>query len=243
MCSSPIWGKTGLLQRGELIFNGLLTESACLKEMIMLKMFEILEERESPYNGKIQAVKTLEGVKLVVDGVSQSGWLVKRVWKRALEEIKRRKPEVEKVLVLGLGGGSVTGLVSKHWPAAKIIGVDIDPDMVDLGRKYLSLSDVKNLEFVVADAEKWIGKQKQKFDLALVDLYKGSKMPEQFRQPPFIQKVNRLLESGGIAAFNHLYSYDERKDALLLEQEIRKVFPVIIAVTPEANIIFIAYKA
>ncbi|OGY11284.1 MAG: hypothetical protein A3H88_02245 [Candidatus Blackburnbacteria bacterium RIFCSPLOWO2_02_FULL_44_9] len=208
----------------------------------MWKLVNTIEEVESPYNGKIKVIKTLEGTRLLVGGISQSGWLVKRVWKSALKKIKKLRPEIKSILILGLGGGSVAELVEEYWPGVRKVGIDIDPHMVDLGRKYLRLGEVSNLTVVIADAIFWIKKSPEKFDLILVDVYKGGDIPEAFRTKEFIKNVQRHLKADSIAAFNHLYSYIEKKDAEEFKNKLSEVFPAMTAVTPEANIIFICHS-
>lgn len=210
----------------------------------MFKLFQILAEAESPINGKIQVIKTFEGVRIVAGGISQSGWLVEKVWKAALKRIKKERPNVDNVCVLGLGGGSALKLINKYWPEAKITGVDIDPVMIDFGKKFLSLEKISNLEIVNNDAERWVTegvKEKKIFDLILIDLYTGVRIPEQFKEIRFLEKIKKLLLEGGVVAFNHLYSPQEREDAHKLHGRLRQVFSAIVSIQPEANIIFIGY--
>lgn len=216
----------------------------------MISLLKILETVDSPINGKIQVVETLEGRRLLVGGISQSGWLVARVWKTALSKVKKDRQEVSKVLILGLGGGSAAELVQNYWSQAQITGVEIDKNMVNLGKKYLQLGlpagrqgELGKLKVIIDDAEKWVKRGLgNRFDLILVDLYVGGKIPEAFTAKKFMSDVFRLLKSGGVAAFNHLYSNIEKEDATKFEKSLKKVFPVLTTVTPEANIIFIAYK-
>lgn len=209
----------------------------------MFGLLKVLEERRSQFNGKIQVVKTLEGVKIVVGGVNQSGWLVRKVWDAALRKIHKDRPNIERILVLGLGGGSVARLIAMYWPSSEIIGIDIDPDMVELGKKYLGLGGVSNLKIFIEDAAGWVDKNKgEDFNLILVDLYKGAVIPKKFVQDGFIKKIETLVRSGGVGAFNHLYSTIEKEEAKDLGSKLRKIFPVLISVKPEANIIYIGYK-
>lgn len=209
----------------------------------MFGLLKVLEERQSSFNGKIQVVKTLEGIRIVVGGVSQSGWLVRKVWDAALKKVHNDRPDIERILVLGLGGGSVARLIKRYWPGSEIIGIDIDPDMVELGKKYLGLGGVSNLKVFIEDATGWVDKNKGKsFDLVLVDLYKGAVIPKEFVQDSFLKKVVTLVKSGGVGAFNHLYSCMEKEEAEDLGRKLRKIFPVLISVKPEANIIYIGYK-
>lgn len=204
-----------------------------------LSAAQVLEKVESPHNGEIQVVRTLEGVRIIVGGISQSGWLVRQVWQPAAAKIKKMLPDAGRILILGLGGGSVAQLAEHYWPDSKKTGVDIDPIMVQLGRKYLGLGEVRNLEFEEADAFSWVKASKKKFDLVLVDLYRGDAIPAKFRTVGFFSSVAKLVASGGVAAFNHLYSPGERKMAAEFGKRLHKVFSGIVTIAPEANIIYI----
>ncbi len=207
----------------------------------MWKLAETVEERTSPYNGNIKVIKGLEGTRIIVGGLSQSGWLVKKVWKDALKKIKKLKPDAKDILILGLGGGSIAELLQEYWPTSRKVGVDIDTEMVDLGRKYLGLDYVENLEVVIEEANSWIRKNKQKFDLILVDLYQGGSIPKEFTEEKFMLSVKKTLKPDSVAAFNHLYSYVEKKDADEFRSKLGKIFHAMTVVTPEANIIYICH--
>jgi len=135
---------------------------------------KILEEVTSPINGKVSVVKSLGlGTYIQVENLTQSGGVVYDVWRDTLKEIKNLKLEIKNCLILGLGGGSAATLVQKYWPNSKITGVDIDPIMVEMGKKYMGLTGV---EAIIEDAEKFlltISRQPStiKYDLVLVDTY------------------------------------------------------------------------
>ncbi len=209
---------------------------------MIFKLFSVVEKIESPYNGTIEVVRDLSGTRILVGGISQSGWLLKRVWKTALKKLKKDGFIPGKVLLLGVGGGSAVELIEDFWPNAKITGIEIDPLMIELGKKYLKLGKARNLKIEVRDATRWLVHNKAKFDLVLIDLYIGSKIPEKFKGEKFIKLVEHSLSGSGIAAFNHLYSMSEKEDALSLERKLRKVFGVITRVQPEANIIYLCYR-
>lgn len=203
----------------------------------MFTLVKILEEVDSPFNGKVQIIKTLEGVKIVAGGLSQSGWLVKKIWNTALKSIFQERKDVRRVLILGLGGGSSAEVVASFWPDSKITGVDIDHLIIEFGKKYLNLSKIKNLEIIESDAQVWVNKvsNSEKFDLILVDIYQGSLIPKDFTKLKFIKSLKSLLTTGGIVAFNQRGISGQRL-------KLKNFFPVIKIITPEANIIFVCFK-
>jgi spermidine synthase len=204
---------------------------------------KILEEVNSAFNGKITVVKSLAfGTYLQVGGLTQSGGIIKNIWNRTLNKVKNSKLKVENCLVLGLGGGSIIKVVNKYWPEAKITAVDIDPEMVRLGKKYLGL-DNKNVKIVISDAYDFLASQnllhKTHYDLILVDLYVGDEFPKKFETKNYIQLVRRLLASGGVIVFNRLYYGKKRPQSVKFLSILENVFPSVEVIYPEANIMFV----
>ncbi len=119
----------------------------------------VLEERESKYNGHIKVVRTwgmgtyiqAGGFNPIQSGLTQSGGIVESIWNSTLKQIHSSQLTIHSILVLGLGGGTLAKLLRKKYPDAKITGVEIDPIMIELGKKYLDL-DKYNIDIKIADA-------------------------------------------------------------------------------------------
>lgn len=215
---------------------------------------KVLEKVESPINGEIQVVRSFGlGTYIQVEGLTQSGGVVGGVWKTTLKKLKNEKVNMTKCLILGLGAGSAAGLVRKYWPRAKITGVEIDPAMVELGKKYLGLEEV-NVKVVIQDALEFLTNYQLQitndFDLILVDLYIGRNVPEKFTTEAFIQLVksflsesrdspSRGLSDEGRAVFNRLYYDEKRKEAEKFHRKLIHAFRKVRPIYPEANVMFI----
>ena len=123
----------------------------------------VLEEIESSFNCKIQVIESFGERKIMAGGLIQSGGILGNIWEKGLKAIFPASPAggnfqlpIFNVLILGLGGGTVAQLVAKRWPQAKMMGIEIDPVMIQLGRKYFGLDELKNLEIIQADAIEWV---------------------------------------------------------------------------------------
>ena len=205
--------------------------------MSHLPWTEVLAERTSPINGQIKVLRSLGlGIYIQVENLTQSGGVVYGVWKTSLKKVKRKKKEIKTCLILGLGGGSAAILVRKYWPLARVTGVDIDPIMVSLGKKYLGLSRVK---VEIGDAKEFL-KNKKKFDLILVDTYLGENFPEKFEKEDFLLSVKSSLSGEGIAVFNRLYYGEKRPLAIKFGERLDKIFGKVERIFPEANVMFMA---
>ena len=206
-----------------------------------------IQVKKSAINGEVKVIKFFGSYSLVVGKYTQSGGLVHTIWQKALEngrdKITSDKPEV---LILGVGGGSNAKLVAKFFKKAKITGIEIDPVIIELGRKYFSLGKVENLQLVITDAIAWVIKQarqnKRKFDLILVDLYLGSEPAPHSTDDDFLFSINQLLSSDGIAFFNWLIIKEKRTKANILESKLNNFFSGVEKIPTPANTLFSAGK-
>lgn len=198
-----------------------------------------MEERKSKFNGKVRVVKSFGlGTYIQAEGLTQSGGIVETFWGQTLKKVHNSYPVIHNSLILGLGGGTVAKLIRKFWPEAKITGIDIDPIMVELGKKYLGLKDVE-VNTIIADASKFPNLPNEKFDLIVVDLYQGDQFPKKFESENYIHLVRSLLANNGTAIFNRLY-YKEKK--ILAEEfgkKLQKVFKNVQYFRPVTNMMFI----
>lgn len=206
---------------------------------------KVLEETKSLINGEIKVVRSLGfGTYIQVGGLTQSGGVVKTVWKNTLNKVQRTGYKVKDCLILGLGAGTAAQLVRKFWLEAKITGVEIDPVFIDLGKRYFGLNEV-GVEIVNQDASVFIKKalrEKRRYDLVLVDMYVGDEVPKKFETKSFIQRTRILLARRGIAVFNRLYYGEKRTEARKFGELLEKHFTQVMYHYPEANLMFICIK-
>lgn len=206
----------------------------------------ILEEVESPVNGKITVIRSLVfGTYIQVGGLTQSGGILYNVWKKPLKKVARQYSPAKNILILGLGGGTLVKLVNEFWPNAKITAVDIDPIMVEMGKKYLGL-DTNKVKIYISDALNFLTTDKRQsetgYDLILIDLYIGFNYPAKFEQDKFLKLVHKTLPSDGMVIFNRLYYGDKRSVAVKFGERLDKIFSKVDVVYPEANIMFVCHK-
>jgi len=120
------------------------------------------------------------------------------------------------VLLLGLGGGSAARVVRAVAPRARIVGVEIDPDVVRLARRWFDL-DALGVEVVVDDAASFLARTRRRFDAVLEDVFVGDarrlRKPPGFPEPG-LDHVKRVLRPGGVVACNTLDESAEVRSAL-----------------------------
>lgn len=190
-------------------------------------------KKESPISGLITVKELLGQPTLSVQGMIQSGGLVKDVWAKVFRQIKKR--ELKTVLILGLGGGTVVHLIKDHWPEAKIIGIEIDPEIIKIGNKFFGLDQVKGLEIIQADAFQWIKQRRKPFDLVLIDLYLGRVFPPEIEKEDFLKGIKKLLSKNSLAVFNRLKTNSTEE----FEKKLKNFFSSVEKVKSLTNLFFL----
>lgn len=203
---------------------------------------KVLARYDSPINGKIEVHKTIAwGTYVQVGGLTQSGGVVYDVWKTTLKKVKSKNSKVKSCLILGLAGGSAARLVRQYWTEAEIIGVEIDPIMINIGQVFLGLNEV-GVEAIEADAEDYLkdaAKTKKEFDLILIDMYVGTEVPKKFENSKFIRSVKRVLSESGTAVFNRLYYGEKKQMAKEFMKLLSQEFELVEKVHPQANVMYV----
>lgn len=205
----------------------------------MTNEFKVLESIQSPINGLV-VVEEGSGLsrRLTVNGITQSGGVVGKVWQEPLELVKKMKPDVNSCLILGLGTGTVAKNILDLWPKVKITGVEIDPVIVGMGQKYFALNEL-GIEIVIDDAKSYTEKSKDNYDLVLFDVYVGNRVPKVFNETAYIKSIKKLIKDSGIITFNRLFARDYTEDAKEFHKVLQTSFSRVVPVFGEANVIFI----
>lgn len=177
---------------------------------------KVIDEFDSKYSGKIQ-VRQAWGYKYVATGnLTQSGGVVADIWRPFLKKVS---PFEAKWLILGLGAGTAAKLIPQP---AQITGIEIDPVMIEIGKKYFDLDKIPNLKILNIDAKDYLPKTKDRFDFILVDLYLGDQPPSFLYSSKFLNKLAKL---GKLVIINHLfYDEDKKRKAQALITSLNKYF-------------------
>lgn len=217
-------------------------------------MFEkVLEEVTSPVSGKIQVASFFGNRRIMVDGLVQSGGLLKGVWQKALSTINHQpliishQPLIiNNCLILGLGGGTLATLVSQQWPGVEITGVEIDKEMIRLGKKYFDLDKIPNLKIVNVDAFKFVtscpASQLPSYQLIFLDLYLGRKVPPKSEKEEFLNCLKKIVSEDGLIIFNRLFSKEEKDSVKKFIKKLEKIFPKISLVRTHSNLLIFLRK-
>jgi spermidine synthase len=109
---------------------------------------------------------------------------------------------VAHVLIIGNAGGTIARAYGKLYPGAKIDGVEIDPKVTEVGRRYFGLGDNPNLHVITADGRPYLEGTNKRYDAILVDAYRQPYIPFYLATKEFFELARKHLNPGGVLALN-----------------------------------------
>jgi spermidine synthase len=126
------------------------------------------------------------------------------------------KPNPSRVLVIGLGGGTLPMTLRALLPDAAIDAVEIDPAVVKAAREYFGFKDDDKLKVFTEDGRVFVKKAikaEAQYDLIMLDAFEDDYIPEHLLTREFLEEVKRILTPTGVVAANTfsssgLYPYE-----------------------------------
>ncbi len=149
-----------------------------------------------------------------------------------------------RILFLGVAGGTALKQLATVYPTAEITGVELDPAVIDVARRYFGLADEPNVKLVAEDARWYLGADKQIYDIIALDLYVTGHVPFFTTTREFFELARARLAPDGILMMNVLVLSERLRDELLgpFIRTVRAVFPSAFLIG-RGNYILIATKA
>jgi len=129
-------------------------------------------------------------------------WLTGNYWDEALVlplATRRRPPR--SILILGNAAGTVARAYGHFFPSTSIDGVEIDPQLTDVGRRLFDLH-APHLALHTADARPFLRQAHRRWDAILVDAYRQPYIPFYLTTREFFALVRDHLSPGGVAMVN-----------------------------------------
>src|SRR5712691_1504092 len=111
--------------------------------------------------------------------------------------------EPRRVLVVGLGGGTLPTFLRKYYPNAAIDVAEIDPDVVDVAKKFFGFREDERMRAHVGDGRRFIENVRQPYyDIIYLDAFGSRNVPEHLTTQEFLQAVRRAVVPSGVVVGN-----------------------------------------
>jgi spermidine synthase len=110
--------------------------------------------------------------------------------------------ELKKVLMLGLGAGSISTYFGRFMPDVSIDVVEIDRRVIEVAKQYFGLRETERVRYLDADGRVFLNRNKGLYDLILLDAYRGGFVPFHLLTKEFYALLKERLTPGGVIASN-----------------------------------------
>jgi len=149
-------------------------------------------------------------------------------------------PKLDRIAEIGLGGGRTVSYLSAALPDTGILAIELDKDVVELAKKYFKFQETARLRTVVSDGRAFLLKDTEKWDVILIDAYRGPFVPFHLLTKEFYTLVKSRLNPGGVVVQNIEPStmlFDAASATL------KSVFPSVDLYDGGGNVVAIGYDA
>ena len=154
--------------------------------------------------------------------------------------------DMKGMAMIGSAAGTAMHQYDVVYPGVPVDGVEIDPEIVNIGDKYFGMSTLKNATTHEEDGRTYLqtdGKNK-KWTVIGIDAYRQPYIPFHLTTQEFFQEVSSHLEDNGVAMINAGRTQSDSRLVDALANTMRTVFPnvYVIDVPTMANSMVIATK-
>ena len=117
------------------------------------------------------------------------------------------------ILVLGVAGGSVIKTLHKDFKfKGNIVGVEIDPMLIQWLNKEFNIETNQSTLIIEADAKTFLETTNHNFDLIIIDIFIDTDMPDFLFSEHFIDNCFRIVNSSGYLLFNTIFKNNSDRE-------------------------------
>jgi len=125
-------------------------------------------------------------------------------------------PDPKRILIIGLGGGTLPMAMREFVPESEIDVVELDPAVVKAAREYFPFKEDPKLKVHIDDGRVFVKKAIKagaKYDLVMLDAFEDDYIPEHLLTREFLLEIKSIMTEGGVIAANTfsssgLYPYE-----------------------------------
>jgi spermidine synthase len=132
--------------------------------------------------------------------------------------------KLHRVGIIGLAAGTIAHQFTRVYGPVPIDGVEIDPAIVDVGRKYFAMNE-PNLHVHVEDGRTFIETTQAQYDVVAIDAFQQPYIPFQLTTREFFSTIRSHLSTTGVVALNTAHTTHDYRLVQAFINTMSQVFP------------------
>jgi spermidine synthase len=129
------------------------------------------------------------------------------------------------MLVIGNAGGTIGRAYGRFYPRVAIDGVELDPKLNWVARRYFGAGDNPRMRLIAADGRPFLERTRKRYDLIVIDAYRQPYVPFYLATSEFFRLAREHLRPGGAIALNVAATPGDRRLSDAIGTTLLTVFP------------------
>lgn len=151
-------------------------------------------------------------------------------------------PNPRRIVMIGLGGGSLAKFCFRHLPGSHITAVEIDPDVIALREEFCIPQDDERFRVVHDDGPRYLAGLEGQIDVLLIDAFDAEGIAPSLANSDFYSCAARRLTENGLLVMNFWGPRDRYVDNLAQARAAFGDSLLLVPVAGEANLLLFAFK-
>jgi spermidine synthase len=139
------------------------------------------------------------------------------------------RPQARRMLMIGLGGGTVPTRYVADYPQMHVEVVELDPAVVDVARRYFHVPVGDRLRVIPEDGRLFLTRSSGRYDIMLLDAYLIDTIPFHLATREFFAAAKAHLAPGGVLGSNIIGALQGPRSGLFraIYRTVASVFPTV----------------
>ncbi len=133
-----------------------------------------------------------------------------------------------RIAILGNAAGTIAREYGRFWPRTVVDGVEIDPELTEVGYRYFDMGSNPNLTVHDEDARPWLRSADDDYDLIVVDAYRQPYIPFYLTTKEFFELARDRLAPGGVVVVNVGHAEGSDEFEKVMGRTMAAVFPTVL---------------
>lgn len=147
-----------------------------------------------------------------------------------------------RIVLIGLGGGSLVKFCYHRLPAAQLTVVEIDPHVIALREAFLLPPDGPRLQILQTDGAEYLAHAEKGIDVLLVDAFDHSGIAPGVAERPFLERAWGRLSGNGVLVINLAGERSSYAGVIGAAMDVFDDQAIVLSVPEDGNHVLLAFK-
>jgi spermidine synthase len=152
------------------------------------------------------------------------------------------QPRPRRIVLVGLGGGSLVKFCHYRLPAAQLVVLENNPDVISLRDVFWVPPDGPMLQVLEADGAEYLAAAAKGIDVLLVDAFDKSGFAPSLAGPEFFEQAKAKLAGSGVLVINLAGDEERYADLIATAMQVFDHQVVVLPVPQDDNQVLLAFR-